>query len=74
MWKSGDVLLYSILLFVFTYGSLMSYKPRWLFDRDGSLREFGVGRKRKTVFPVWVVAILMAILCYVLASNYVRKN
>jgi hypothetical protein len=37
---------------------------------DGSFREFGVGYKNKTVIPIWVVSIIIAILCYLAISYY----
>lgn len=39
-------------------------KPQLIYNSDGSLREFGVGYKKKTVTPLWLVVLLLAILCY----------
>jgi hypothetical protein len=39
-------------------------KPNFLYNNDGSLREFGVGYKNKTILPLWLVAILLSMLCY----------
>ena len=39
-------------------------KPSFLFKPDGSMREFGIGYKNKTILPLWLVAILLSMLCY----------
>jgi hypothetical protein len=41
-----------------------------LYDPDGALREFGIGRTGKTVVPAWLVAVLLAITIYFSASMY----
>ena len=42
-------------------------KPHMVYEPDGSLREFGLGSSKKTVTPMWVVAILAAIAAYSVA-------
>jgi hypothetical protein len=37
-----------------------------MYNEDGSLRQFGIGFQRKTVVPAWLVAIIIAILSYLL--------
>jgi len=45
--------------------SLIHYsKPVFLYLPDGSFRLFGVGYKNKTILPVWLIAILLAIFSY----------
>jgi hypothetical protein len=46
-------------------------KPDFLYNKDGSIREFGVGYKNKTIFPVWLLSIVLGILCYVTILAYV---
>jgi hypothetical protein len=45
-------------------------QPGFLYDSDGSFRVFGVGYRHKTVIPIWVVSIVLAILCYLAVSYY----
>jgi hypothetical protein len=54
----------SIALFAVIYFLLSSYKPGFLFSKDGSLREFGVGQSNKTILPLWLVSLLLGILSY----------
>jgi hypothetical protein len=57
----------SIALFLFFMLLVYWIKPRTIFNDDGSLREFGVGSKKKTITPLWLVAILCAIAAYSVA-------
>lgn len=57
---------FSILVFLAAFATMQAFKPRFMYNDDGSLREFGIGFKRKTVVPAWLVAIIIAILSYLL--------
>jgi len=39
-------------------------KPSLVYTPTGALREFGVGYRKKTVLPMWLVVLVLAILCY----------
>lgn len=54
----------SILLFLLSYFIILLYQPSFLFNRDGSLRQFGLNRSSTTIIPVWLVVIIVAILSY----------
>jgi hypothetical protein len=57
---------FSILVFLAAFAAVQAFKPRFMYNEDGSLRQFGIGFQRKTVVPVWLVAIIIAILSYLL--------
>lgn len=59
-----NILTISIIIYLFFYGWIMYLKPFFLYNHDGSLREFGIGTSKKTVIPVWLVSLLLAILSY----------
>jgi hypothetical protein len=54
----------AIVLFLIIFTVIHMTKPAILYNEDGSYRPFGLGYKNKTVVPIWVVAIILAILCY----------
>jgi len=54
----------SIVLFLILFSMVHIAQPALLYTPEGGFRQFGVGYKQKTVIPIWVVAILLAILCY----------
>lgn len=39
-------------------------KPSIIYNSDGSLRQFGIGYRKKTVVPLWLVVILISIFSY----------
>ena len=54
----------AILIFLFSYSVILMSKPHFLFNKDGSLREFGIGYKKRTVIPAWLLSIVLGILSY----------
>lgn len=60
----------SIILFLILFSIIHILKPPLFYNKDGSFRQFGVGYKNKTVIPVWVFAIIVAILSYLAISYY----
>jgi len=37
-----------------------------MYNEQGGFRQFGIGYKQKTVIPIWIAAIVLAILSYLL--------
>lgn len=54
----------SILCFLALYILVHVIQPGMLYDHNGLLREFGVNQKNKTIFPAWLIAIVLAIISY----------
>ena len=65
---------FSILLFVIVFAIIQLVAPSFLYNDDGSLREFGLGKKKKTVFPIWLFAIIIAILSYLSVLYYCNMS
>ena len=55
----------AILLYVIVFMLVQYMNPAFIYNEDGSLREFGIGYSSKTVLPIWLVAIVLGILSYV---------
>lgn len=62
--------LVSVIIFLIIFGFIQILKPSFLYNNDGSLREFGVGYKNKTILPMWLLSLILGILCYLLVSYY----
>jgi len=60
----------TIFLFLVLFTIVHLLKPGLVYEKDGSFREFGVGYRHKTVIPIWVVSIVLAILSYIAVSWY----
>ena len=54
----------AVFIFVLLFSVVHIAKPPLLYTKEGGFRQFGVGYKHKTVIPIWIVAILLAILSY----------
>jgi hypothetical protein len=63
-------ILASIIIFLVMFGLIQILKPSFLFNRDGSLRQFGIGYRNKTILPMWLLAIILGILSYISVRYY----
>ena len=63
----------SILLFVLMFGLIILLKPAFLYNKDGSIREFGIGYKNKTILPIWLLSIILGIISYLIVMFYIAK-
>ncbi len=57
-------LSFAILLFLIIFSVIHYLKPALIYNEQGGFRHFGLGYKQKTVIPIWVVSIVLAIICY----------
>jgi hypothetical protein len=60
----------SILLFLALFSLIHFLKPGFIYNENGGYRPFGVGYRHKTVIPIWLVAIFVAILSYLAVLYY----
>ena len=63
--------LFAIILFLIMFGSIQMMKPACLYNNDGSIREFGVGYRNKTILPIWLLSLILGILSYLFVMYYV---
>ena len=70
-----SLLIYAGLLYLMGISAILILKPELMFAKDGSWKEFGLGRNKQkyTWMPFWLFAILWSIVSYiiilVIASN-----
>jgi|TARA_B110000881_G_C18194222_1_gene326320 hypothetical protein len=60
----------AIIIFIVIFGIIQCCAPRFLYDEKGSIRPFGLGRRRKTIIPIWLLTIIIAILSYLAIVYY----
>ena len=63
----------SIVIFAIVYCYLNYLKPAFLYNKNGTLREFGIGFKKKTVVPLWLITIFIAIMSYFSVLYYIES-
>ena len=54
----------SVIIFAILYAIIIVSKPAFMYNADGSLRQFGLGYYKKTIAPAWLVSITVAIISY----------
>ena len=54
----------AILLFMTMMMVMHIVKPAFVYNKDGSFRQFGIGYRNNTIIPVWAVSIVLAIGSY----------
>ncbi len=65
--------LFAIVLFLFMFVSIQMMKPACLYNKDGSIREFGVGYRNKTIMPIWLLSLILGILSYLVVMYYIAS-
>ncbi len=55
------VMFYLVLMYI-----IHTIKPALIYNEHGGFRPFGIGYRHKTVIPIWVVSIVLAIFCYMI--------
>ena len=59
-----NIISLSIIFFIIFYLFINYIKPGLIYTDIHTLRPFGLGYKNKTVIPLWLIAIISAILSY----------
>ena len=62
---------FAILLFLVSFSLLNFIQPGFLYNNNGTLREFGLGQRRKTVLPIWLLSLLLGILSYLAVLYFI---
>ena len=68
-----NITLISIILFVIMFGLIIMIKPAFLYNKDGSIREFGIGYKNKTILPIWLLSLILGIISYLFVMFYLAS-
>jgi hypothetical protein len=66
----NNITLVSIFIFLTIFGIIQTAQPSFLYANDGSIREFGIGYRNKTILPLWLLSIILGILSYVMVLYY----
>jgi len=67
-----NINLVSIIVFLLLFAIIMVTKPNIMFDKNGKPREFGIGYKNKTILPLWLAVIILAIISYLAILCYIN--
>jgi len=67
------ITLIAIIIFVLMFGIIIMIKPAFLYNKDGSIREFGIGYKNKTILPIWLLSLILGIFSYLMVMFYLAS-
>ena len=59
------LIIIAVFMFLILFGIINAFRPSIIYNKDLSFRRFGIGYKNKTVVPIWLFSIILAILVYV---------
>ena len=69
-----NINLVSVVVFLLLFALIMFIKPTIIFDSNGRPRQFGIGYKNKTILPLFLTVIILAILSYLSILFYINFN
>lgn len=55
----SSIVLYLIIIFI-----IIIIKPTPIFNSEGKAKIFGLGNDHKTIFPIWLICLIIAIVSY----------
>lgn len=67
---NSNPVLVSIIIFIIVYSAIQYLKPALFYNTNGSVRDFGVGYRNKTIVPIWLLSIILGILSYLSVLYY----
>lgn len=64
----------AVAIYLVCFFAIHFIKPSFIYNKDGSFREFGVGYRHKTVIPIWLVSIIVGIFSYLGVLYYLAHS
>jgi hypothetical protein len=65
---------FAILIFLCIFTLIHVYKPALMYNEEGGFRPFGIGYRHKTVIPIWIASIVIAIFSYLAVLYYLMAT
>mgnify|MGYP006100387379 FL=1 len=60
----------AIFIFIAIFILIRTLQPSFIYEKDGSFRRFGLGTKKKTILPIWLVTIILGFFSYLFVLYY----
>ena len=64
-------LLISITIFILLLLFINWIKPNFVYNNDGTFIQLGIGYTNRTIFPIWLVVILLALFVYISVMYFI---
>jgi hypothetical protein len=69
-----NITLVAIFLFLVIFYLVQYLQPSFLYNKNGSVKDFGVAYRNKTILPIWLFAIILGILSYIFVLYYINHK
>jgi hypothetical protein len=69
-WVRNNKVSVAIILYIVLFIIVNALEPAFMYNPDGSLKQFGAGYRNKTIIPVWLISIFLAIIAYFSVMYY----
>jgi hypothetical protein len=69
---SKNKVSFAVFLFLAMFALFHTVKPSFAYADSGAFRPFGIGYRHKTVVPIWLIAVLLAIVSYLAILVLIR--
>jgi len=69
-WVRHNKVSVAIILYIILFALINLVKPAFMYNSDGTIKEFGVGFRKKTIIPIWLISIFLAIIAYFSVMYY----
>ena len=60
----------AIIIFIVVFVFIQYLQPSFLYNKDGSIKHFGMGRRNKTILPIWLLTFIIAMFSYLVVLYY----
>ena len=60
----------AIIVYISVFSLVQWMKPGFLYNENGTIKQFGLGVKQKTVVPIWLITMILAIFSYLFVLYY----
>ncbi len=64
----------AIVMYFLIISVVIIMQPIVIFSKNGTPRDFGVGDSNRTIYPLWLICILTAILSYYTVLIWISLN
>jgi len=70
----SNILLFTVICYLSLFACIVYLKPKTIFDNDGTPLHFGLGYTKKTITPIWLIVIFIAIISYLFILFYINHD
>ncbi len=72
-WVRHNKISVAIIIYILLFVIINYIQPAFMYNPDGTIKPFGVGYRNKTIIPVWLISIFLAIIAYFSVMYYTSR-